>query len=134
MPLVKCPYCGKDAVLTTGKRVYPDRPDLWDRQLYLCEPCEAWVGCHKNSDGKPLGRLANAQLRHMKVQAHHWFDQIWRGGYMTRKAAYQWLAGKLGIQTKHCHIGRFDEVKCAQVVRHCKRYMSEMKLAYRHGG
>ncbi len=57
-----CPYFHEPAELAYGTEVYPHRPDLQAKQFWLCGPCDAYVGCHKNSD-TPLGRLANAELR-----------------------------------------------------------------------
>ncbi|MBL4765072.1 MAG: hypothetical protein JKX67_07320 [Colwellia sp.] len=62
-----CPYCNKFSILVTGKEVYPQCKDLSDIQIYQCKPCDAYVGCHGTSD-KPLGRLANAELRKAKMQ------------------------------------------------------------------
>jgi hypothetical protein len=39
--------------------------------IYLCVPCDAYVGTHKNSkDHKPLGFLANRGLREARKAAH----------------------------------------------------------------
>lgn len=35
---------------------------------------------------------------------------------MTRRAAYSWLAGELGVEVKRCHIGWFDVAECHRVV------------------
>ena len=42
--MLKCPYCGKDAALVTGDKIYPHRPDLYDRNFWLCTACDAYVG------------------------------------------------------------------------------------------
>jgi len=64
----------------------------------------------------PLGRLANAELRAAKRAAHAAFDPIWKGGDMSRHAAYGWLAKQLGISRANCHIGMFDVDGCEAVV------------------
>ena len=113
---MKCHYCGKDAKLTTGHEVYPHRPDLADLKVWACFPCDAWVGTHKNSrDHKPLGRLANAELRKAKMRAHAAFDPWWKSGQMTRHEAYRLLAEKMGIDPKDAHIGMFDVEQCNTV-------------------
>lgn len=71
--MVACDYCGDAAKLVTGKAIYPHRPDLFRLHFWQCEPCGAYVGCHKkeggNGDGtKPLGRIANAELRAAKTR------------------------------------------------------------------
>jgi len=44
-----------------------------------------------------MGRLANAQLRSARRDAHASFDSLWRDGAMSRSQAYAWLAAALGI-------------------------------------
>ena len=114
---MKCPYCGNDAELTTGYKVYPHRLDLADLKVWACFPCDAWVGTHKNSPTHaPLGRLANAELRKAKMAAHAAFDPWWKSGRMTRREAYQKLADLMSLDPKDTHIGMFDVDQCKTVV------------------
>ena len=112
---VPCPYCGKEAKLVFGSTIYPHRKDLFGKRFYLCQPCDAYVGCHPDT-AKPLGRLANAQLRKEKMKAHAAFDPLWRRGDMTRTEAYKWLAEELKIAPQNCHIGMFDVGMCKAAV------------------
>ena len=114
----KCDYCGNDAKLVTGDIIYPHRQDLHAKHFWNCTPCKAFVGCHPNTD-KPLGRLANAELRRAKMAAHAAFDPRWREGQIKRASAYKWLAESLGIARKDCHIGMFDVDMCKRVVDVC---------------
>mgnify|MGYP001068973319 CR=1 FL=1 len=121
-----CPYCDRAAALVTGAVIYPHRPDLFGLKFWQCEPCDAYVGCHKAgarvgpgviSDGTlPLGRLANAALRRAKSAAHAAFDPLWKSRVMKRREAYAWLAKELGISSANCHIGMFDVDACQAVV------------------
>lgn len=113
---VLCPYCVTPAELVDGYAVYPHRPDLRKKQFYVCEPCDARVGCHGNSR-KPLGRMANAKLRRLKSEAHAAFDPVWKKSSTTRTNAYKWLAGKMDMPVDECHIGMFSEALCEEVVR-----------------
>lgn len=119
-----CPYCRNPAKLITGQELYPHRPDLFKIKVWQCAPCDARVGCHRNGDGtRPLGRLANAELRVAKQQAHAAFDPIWKARSetsLTRKEAYAWLSEQLDINFKDCHIGEFDVIQCRKVVAICK--------------
>lgn len=115
---MKCPYCNKDVELVYGNIIYPHRPDLYKKLFYLCGPCKAYVGCHPGTD-KPLGRLANSELRIAKQLAHSSFDPMWRNGKQSRSNAYSWLAEKLSIEKKECHIGMFDIEMCNKVVEIC---------------
>lgn len=115
-----CDYCQEPPELVTGKAIYPHRKDLYSKQFWLCNNCGAYVGTHKNSPGhKPLGRLANAELRLAKGEAHSAFDPLWRTGARTRTEAYNWLANQLGIQIYDCHIGMFNVATCKRVVDVC---------------
>lgn len=123
-PLPSCPYCHNSAHLVTGQIIYPHRPDLWKYKFWLCAPCEAYVGCHKQGDGtRPLGRLANRELRDAKQAAHLAFDPLWRNkgkAALSRKEAYAWLAEQLDIDPKDCHIGKFDVARCKAVIAICQ--------------
>lgn len=123
---VMCQYCDKPAQLVTGKAIYPHRPDLYGKRFWQCAKCKSYVGCHPpaRANGKggrgdgtlPLGRLANAELRQAKQEAHEAFDPLWKDGEMTRREAYAWLADQLGLQGGSCHIGEFDVARCKAVV------------------
>lgn len=114
-----CPYCDQVSALVTGKVIYPHRQDLHSKKFYHCAPCGAYVGCHPGTE-KPLGRLANAELRQAKQAAHREFDPMWIGGNLKRSQAYGWLAEQLGIKKTSCHIGEFDVAMCARVVEVCR--------------
>lgn len=112
-----CPYCRNEAKLVTGREIYPHRPDLFDRRFWQCKPCGAHVGCHAGSRGNAaLGRLANAELRKLKMEAHAAFDPIWKTGKMKRKEAYSYLADRMKVKVKECHIGYFSEDQCRRVI------------------
>lgn len=114
---MKCPYCKSDANLVMGHEIYPHRLDLADLKMWACLPCDARVGTHKNSpEHKPLGRLANAELRKAKMAAHAAFDPLWKSGRMSRKKAYSMLAERMSIPKDQAHIGMFDVDQCKAVV------------------
>ena len=128
-PQVICDYCQGEAELVDSSEVYSRSYG----PIWLCRPCRAWVGVHKNSnDHKPLGRLADAELRDWKKRAHAAFDPLWqkkiaREGCSkgkARSAGYKWLADEMGIAYRYCHIGMFDIEQCRQVVGICAKYRS----------
>lgn len=123
---VSCDYCGKNAPLVTGRQVYPHRPDLYAKKFYKCTPCDAMVGVHPGTI-KPLGRLANAELRKAKMAAHAAFDPLWKNGDRKRGSCYAWLADQLGIRHQDCHIGMFDVDMCKRVVEACSNYTGSEK-------
>ena len=113
MPI--CPYCGQHSKLVKGDVIYPHRPDLAQKNFYLCEPCDAYCGCHPGTVN-PLGRPANKELRLLRSRAHLLFDRIWKSGRMSRTAAYTLLASRLGIDVQKCHIGMFDAYKTRRTI------------------
>lgn len=120
-----CPYCNGKTELVTGKVIYPNLHRLWSKNFYQCKPCDAHVGCRSNTR-KPLGRLANPELRKAKVKAHFYFDQLWEQGWMTRSECYRWLSKVMGLPKEKTHIGMFDLDQCAKVVEVSKMY-ADMK-------
>lgn len=88
-------------------------------------PCSAYVGTHKNS-GAPLGRLADKELRSLKLKAHAHFDRLWQDKHMSRKEAYALLAKSMRIQKRFCHIGMFNNNQCLQVVDFSKAKLLEL--------
>ena len=122
---VLCDYCGGPTLFVSDAAVYSRS---YGSMIYLCKPCDAWVGVHKDTK-IPKGRLAKAELRKLKIEAHHEFDPLWRAAMRlrgwtqkeARKRAYQWLATILGIEFNKCHIGMFDEEQCRRTIYICKR-------------
>ena len=110
-----CPYCGRAPELADSAEVYHGYSY---GPIYICRPCNAYVGCHMGTVN-PKGRLADAELREAKKQAHHAFDRLWKSGRMTRHQAYAWLSDTLGIAREYAHIGMFDVGMCRAVVDVC---------------
>lgn len=119
-PRVFCQYCNQPAALVTGTVIYPHRPDLAQKLFYHCLPCEAYVGCHPNTV-KPLGVLANAELRMAKCRAHEVFDLIWKEGYMPRGKAYTWLGKELNLTSPH--IGEMTVHQCVRTRELAQTYL-----------
>lgn len=107
-----CPYCGNESQLVDSAVIYGKSYGM----IYLCKPCDAYVGTHKSDNKTALGRLANKELREAKKSAHFWFDQIWKDGIITRSDAYTWLSIEMEIHVNFCHIGMFDVAQCNKVV------------------
>lgn len=105
-----CPYCGKASVLVDSAEIYHGKSY---GPMYLCRRCHAYVGVHKGTT-RPLGRLADAELRELKKKAHAAFDPIWKSGKLKRGHAYARLAKKLGV--KEIHIGESDIDMCKKII------------------
>lgn len=117
-----CWYCGKPTELVSSTKVYGKDYGL----IYLCEPCDAYVGVHENTTiGK--GRVADAELREWKKRAHAKFDKIWiekmrRDNCSKKNArdfAYRWLSDQMGMAFGQCHIGWMKIEECQRVVEVC---------------
>lgn len=122
---MNCPYCNAHVNLVDSSLIYNGRsygPALVCSRYPVCD---AYVGCHPGTN-KPLGRLADKELRIAKMAAHKSFDPFWRseGHTKTRKIkrlnAYRWLAEELGIKESDCHIGMMDVETCRRVVLICE--------------
>lgn len=113
-----CPYCSNHSIFIESKKIY------------RCNPCDAQVGVHKHNN-KPLGTLANRELREARKQAHAHFDPLWIykikrdsiSSSKARKSAYLWLSQKMGVDYDKCHIGEFDIEQCNLVIMFCKPYI-----------
>ena len=118
--VVYCPYCHRKAELVSGEIIYPTSGYLHNKMFWQCAPCESYVGCHRNSKvHKPLGRLANKDLRRLRVDAHNVFDKMWKTRGMTRDTGYAWLAAMLNVRPNRCHIAMFGQEMCRKVIMTC---------------
>jgi hypothetical protein len=111
--VVVCPYCGNTAQ-------YVDSSILFGKSfgmIYLCRPCDAYVGVHKNTN-VPLGTLAKKELRQLRQRVHETFDDLWkhkRNRQAYRMYAYKAMERVLNLPVGHAHIGMFDEKTCLAV-------------------
>ena len=121
-----CQYCEREAKLVDSAVVYNG---VSYGMIWLCHPCDAYVGVHKNSKTfAPLGELASPRVRRWRRMAHDAFDRLWKRKMVkdsctkeeARSAGYRWLAGELELDGKRCHIGKFDVDMCKRVVELCK--------------
>lgn len=106
-----CPYCQKPAQWVSNEKVYGRRYGTsW--MIWWCEDCDARVGCHHNTQ-KPLGTMANAELREWRMKAHAHVDPLWRSKQMSRSAVYKMLRKAFG---KEVHIGESDVEMCQRIL------------------
>lgn len=121
----KCPYCKGDTDLVDSIEVYQESHGL----IYICRPCQAWVGVHQGTDTS-LGTVAKKSLRTLRHEAHLVFDPLWQHkkkltGLSTkgvRVKAYRWLRELLDIDKTEAHIGYLNESQCRIVIEECKKY------------
>ncbi|MBY9079539.1 hypothetical protein KIH86_03840 [Paenibacillus sp. HN-1] len=101
-----CPYCNSPVILTSNAVIYGR--EYGNGRCYKCTACDAYVGVH-NQTTIPLGRLANREMRELKMKCHSLFDPVWKlNKSIKREFAYRCLANALGIPMNECHFGWFD--------------------------
>jgi Protein of unknown function (DUF3268). len=129
-----CPYCKKFSKAVGGNIIYPHRDDLAHLNFFKCDPCDAYVGTHRNT-GKPLGTLANATLRKLRNATHAVFDPLWfnagkgidqaKGQREKRTEMYAWLCQSMGLRPDECHIAMFNEERCLLAIKLCREKPKE---------
>lgn len=122
-PEVKCPYCGRLAILRDASYVYKE--NALDKYLYVCSgypKCDAYVGVHAKSL-RPKGSLANGDLRHKRIETHRLFDAIWKNGIFSRKEAYRWMQDTFSLNSSQAHIGQFSDYRCDCLMDECRKVL-----------
>ena len=61
----------------------------------------------------------------LRREAHYYFDQIWKNSSLTRKEAYEWLAGVLGVNIRSVH---FSNMRSNQIITNLKIQMVALIL------
>lgn len=124
---MNCPYCHKPAEWVPNEVVYGKRyGKSWMVWLCRCLPNYVYVGCHKNTR-RPLGTMANSELRGWRRKAHKAFDPIWQDREMKRPDAYAWLAGRMKVA--EAHVGEFDIAQCQRVIQLAGEFFRNMRDA-----
>lgn len=118
-PPTECRYCRGPARLTDNGTIYGRRYGDWPF-MWLCDHCEAYVGCHPHTD-LPLGTLADAPLREARKIHKASFQAVLKASRKKRGAVYEWLAVRMGIPVSECHWGMFEAEQCEQAGAICKQ-------------
>ena len=121
---MRCPYCGAAVVLRSADGIY--RTNERDMKLYVCSnypQCDAYVRVHAGTN-KPVGTLANQELRALRKIAHSYFDRLYKTGIMSKQDAYRWLSDLLQAPLSEAHIGYLGEYYCKQVIEESKKILS----------
>ncbi len=122
-----CPYCNKEAEWTENKAIYGKNYGK-SYMCYYCKPCDAYVGCHENSR-RPLGIMANRELREYRKRVHSLIDPLWKSKEMSRGRVYSILTEFLGYQY---HTGESDLETCKKIIAFLldfKKTMGVSKIA-----
>lgn len=117
--------CGAKAVLRPAGYVH-DKLLYGHKLLYVCSrypQCDCYVSAHSDTR-RPMGTLADKELRTLRINAHTAFSRIWEMGIMRKKEAYFWMGIRLGLTKEQAHIGLFSKERCRQLISLC-RHLTE---------
>ena len=131
---ILCPYCGAKAILRPACDVYGVSERSVGRHLYVCSNwpvCDAYVSAHVRNK-KPMGRLADGNLRHKRILAHRALKNYQTVTHMEKWAVYVWLQGKLGQGEHQIHIANFSETM-DQVIAICEEATAAYRASRRVG-
>jgi hypothetical protein len=122
-----CPDCGSPRELVT----HPEwrYPGGGPRKYYRCRDrlfCTATHGAHP--DGTPLGVPGDRATKAARIEAHDALDDLACHFGLTRKAVYAWLRDVMKLSEPEAHVGRFDEARCAEVVRLAAEAVSQTEF------
>ena len=128
---MRCPYCGSPVIYRSADGIYRDNSR--GTMLYVCsnyQECDAYV--HVNTGTYiPVGSMANHELRTLRRTAHHYFDQLYESGYMSKQDAYQWLADLIMAPLSEALIGYLGEYYCKQVIEESRKLLERQKAKTR---
>lgn len=111
---IYCCSCGfvVRARLTSGREIYPHRPDLFGLPFWRCEGCSNYVGCHHktNQPTRPLGVIPTPELTAARRRIHAILDPLWQTQKVSRRRLYTELSDVLGRQYHTAELRSMQEV------------------------
>ena len=99
------------------------------RNNIRCSRTGSWrISCRVHAGTNiPVGSLANHELRSLRRTAHHYFDQLYLTGYMSKQDAYQWLADLIMAPLSEAHIGHLGEYYCKLVIEESRKLLDRSR-------
>lgn len=111
---MNCNHCGNQAEWVENKEVY-GRNYGKSYMIYLCRPCDAYVGCHNNTTVAKGTFLAKQELRQARKRAHAVIDPLWQSKKYRRGTVYARLGDAFG---REIHIAETRSVaECEEIIR-----------------
>ena len=127
---MKCPYCGGTVVYRSADGIYKNNHK--NTMLYVCSnypECDSYVRVHEGTN-KPVGTLANAKLRALRIETHQYLEKVQRKKNISKKETYRWLAGVIMAPLSETHIGYLGEYYCNEIIKECKKVLYSEKNSY----
>ena len=122
-----CPYCNGKSEIRSLRDVTGSENAMG--YVFVCRhypACDSYVKMNEQT-GKPLGTMANKQLRSLRIEAHRQLYRLYADGSMSRNEAYEWMASVMNIPRQEAHIGLFQEYYCRKVIALAKAEYSRRK-------
>lgn len=119
---IHCPYCGSLATLRPASVIHGLSDISAGTYLYVCRrwpACDAYVTADRRTK-QPLGTLANGDLRHKRILAHHALHSVQAQLGMNRDQSYRWLQTQMGLPGDQVHIAKCGDYRCEQIIRICE--------------
>ena len=123
-----CSKCNQESELVTGLEIYPRRPDLYSKKFFRCPThTDMYVGTHVKTE-EPLGILADAEHRLLKMKCHAEFDKHWLeagsdiGRRQKRFRCYAKLAEEMNLTIDQTHFGMFTPTQCRVALDKIKKW------------
>lgn len=100
----KCPGCNRKMEITSHRY----KPFLIEATCIKCD-YKGKITTHRKKDGTAFyawyATPADKETRHLRDEAHHYFDQIIKAHiFPNKETAYKWLAEKLLMAETNCHL------------------------------
>lgn len=112
---IYCCECKSDveASLISGREVYPHRQDLHELPFWSCPYCNNTVGCHHKTSNrtKPLGVIANQEMKNARQHIHSILDPLWQSGRWTRNKLYKHISKIIGYEYHTAEIKTIEEAR-----------------------
>ena len=61
----------------------------------------------------------------LTIQAHEYFDRIWKLGYMKKCEAYTWLSTRMKVED--AHMRGMNEPSCIDVIEYSIMFLNDMR-------
>lgn len=75
----------------------------------------------------PLAPLANGELRHKRILAHHALHNVQTSLGMNRDQSYRWLQTQMRLPGDQVHIAKCGDYLCEQIIRICENATTSHK-------